>query len=533
MIGAHPEMGVSEGEGPELRDGWKRGRDDDRAIHRLGHDATPVTAFATDDRGGGRGAGGAVNRRGPAAACRRRSVRHRTGIRGVTRIVPTTRAAVSSGVEHYEVVGLRAANAAQRLDLSFSRRGTTVVAGTARVRLWLAGWGYASAVRPARAVSPLAVGVTVSYVRAGVREWYANGPAGLEQGFDVLSRPKAGAGRLTLSVGVAGDLRARLSGNGALLTGPGAQLRYGGLAVRDARGRRLPASLGLARGALVISVDDRGAVYPLRVDPWVQQAELAASDGAAGNELGGTMAISSDGSTLVAGAAGANKAYVFTKSGSTWSQAAELTTTGLTASPAVGVPVAVSSNGSTIVVGSPYQTLAGNSEQGAVYVFTKSGSTWSRTAELTASDGAAGDTLGNSVAVSASGLTIAAGAPVHTDQQGAVYVFTNSGSKWSQAAKLTVSSGAANFQEFLGWSVALSADGSTLVSGAPNQTDFFGDYTGAAFVYDKPPTGWASTGGPTASLAGEPDASGEFGRSVAISGKTPPLALPGRGWCTC
>ena len=131
---------------------------------------------------------------------------------------------------------------------------------------------------------------------------------------------------------------------------------------------------------------------PCESTRWVQQAELAASDGAAGNELGGTMAISSDGSTLVAGAAGANKAYVFTKSGSTWSQAAELTTTGLTASPAVGVPVAVSSNGSTIVVGSPYQTLAGNSEQGAVYVFTKSGSTWSRTAELTASDGAAGDT---------------------------------------------------------------------------------------------------------------------------------------------
>lgn len=96
----------------------------------------------------------------------------------------------------YRVAGFRARNPAQQLDLVFSDRGVMVASGAARVRLSLAGVDYAGAVRPVAAVSPVVAANRVSYSRGGVREWYANGPFGLEQGFDVEARPAAGSGSL-------------------------------------------------------------------------------------------------------------------------------------------------------------------------------------------------------------------------------------------------------------------------------------------------------------------------------------------------
>jgi len=114
-----------------------------------------------------------------------------------------------------------------------------------------------------------------------------------------------------------------------------------------------------------------------------------------------------------------------------------------------------------------------NSQTGGAYVFVGSGSTWSQQAELTASDGAAADAFGFSVALS--GSTAVVSAPNKNSQTGAAYVFTRSGTAWSQQATLTASDGAAN--DFFGYSVALS--GSTAVVGAPDKDSF----TGAAYVF--------------------------------------------------
>ena len=76
------------------------------------------------------------------------------------------------------------------------------------------------------------------YPHAGVDEWYANGPLGLEQGFTVARRPDGGVGPVVVSLSVAGNLHARREGNEVLLSGAGTQLRYGGLWSVDARGRR-------------------------------------------------------------------------------------------------------------------------------------------------------------------------------------------------------------------------------------------------------------------------------------------------------
>jgi len=183
----------------------------------------------------------------------------------------------------YRIVGLRARNRVQRVGATFSAGGVTIASGTANARLRLAGFGRGSALREVAPVAPRVRANRVDYPHGGVHEWWANGPLGLEQGFDVPAPPAAGAGPLVLSLGLSGDLRARKTPTGVALEGKGAALRYGALAATDARGRTLPARLEVHSGRLQIEVDDRNAAYPVRVDPFVQQAELTASDGAPGD----------------------------------------------------------------------------------------------------------------------------------------------------------------------------------------------------------------------------------------------------------
>jgi hypothetical protein len=178
-------------------------------------------------------------------------------------------------------VGLHARNRVQRLGATFESGGVTIASGSASARLRLAGYGRGGALREVAPVAPRARANRVDYAHSGVREWWLNGPLGLEQGFDVPARPAAGSGPLTLSLGLSGDLHARRTGAGVALEGKGAALRYGSLSATDARGRALPSRLEVRGGRLQIKVDDRNAAYPVRVDPFVAQAELTASDGGA------------------------------------------------------------------------------------------------------------------------------------------------------------------------------------------------------------------------------------------------------------
>ena len=133
-------------------------------------------------------------------------------------------------------------------------------------------------------------------------------------------------------------------------------------------------------------------------------------------------------------------------------------------------------SGSTAVVGAPGK----NSNTGAAYVFTRSGSTWSQRAELTAADGAAGDQFGGSVALY--GSTAVVGAPGKNSNAGVAYVFTGSGGTWSQRSELFASDAMA-YEEF-GSSVAVS--GSTAVVGAYGRNSFGHPYGGAAYVSPAP-----------------------------------------------
>ena len=413
----------------------------------------------------------------------------------------------------------------------FGRERALFAAPGGGLSLALRAVGRGAVLEPFRAVQLGVRSNRVSYSGVGVGEWFVGGPLGIEQGFTLARRPAGGGGPLTLALRVSG-LTPRLGARGAVFADAAGRpvLRYGALAARDARGRALAAWLVVGRTGLEIQIADRGARYPVRVDPFIQLAKLTASDGAAGDELGSSVAVSGD--TVVAGAPDATvgghsqqgAVYVFTKPAAGWSdesQAAKLTASDGAAGDQLGSSVAVS--GDTVVAGAPDATVAGHSQQGAVYVFTKPAAGWSdesQAAKLTVSDGAAGDQLGSSVAVS--GDTVVAGALNAAvgghSQQGAAYVFTKPAAGWSsetQAAKLTASDGAAGNE--LGESVAVSGD--TIAAGAPGAT--VGGHTqGAAYVFIKPAAGWSDES-QAAKLTASDGATGEqLGSSVAVSGDT-------------
>ena len=256
-----------------------------------------------------------------------------------------------------------------------------------------------------------------------------------------------------------------------------------------------------------------------------QVAKLTASDGAGGDEFG--RAVSVDGDTIAVGAYGddtlTGSAYVFVKPSTGWATATE--TAKLTASDGVADDQfgwSVSVDGDTMVVGVRMDDGSG-SNSGSAYVFVKPSTGWAtttETAKLTASDGAAGDRFGTSVSVG--GDTIAVGVYRDDDNgadSGSAYVFVRpSDGEWTTAtetAKLTASDGAAN-DEF-GWSV--SVDGDTMVVGAPLD-DGSGSNSGSAYVFVKPSTGWATTT-ETAKLTASDGAEGDrFGTSVSVGGDT-------------
>jgi hypothetical protein len=443
--------------------------------------------------------------------------------------------------------GLTAANPAQRLRAWFAGGGVLVRSGPLAVGLGLRGAGFGPRLAAVPTAAPVAAGNRVTFRYGRISEWFANGPAGLEQGFTLTGpAPGRAGGPLTLALALSGNARpAMLPGRaGVVFTRAGSALAYRGLMASDARGTRLPAWVELRGRQLLLHVQAAGARYPLTVDPVIQQARLTASDGAANDQLGMSVAISANGTTIVAAADGATvnghaaqgAVYVFVKPATGWrnaTQTAKLTASDGAAGDNLGGNgiqgangVAVSSTGTTIVAGA----FASSASTGAVYVFTRPSTGWhneTQAAKLTAFHGGTAGYLGSSVAIS--GDVIASGAPqanISGHQiQGAVYIFTKPGTGWhneTQAAKLTASDGAQ--LDGLGGSVGIS--GSTVVAGAATATVNGNTNQGAAYVFTKPGTGWHNETQAAKLTASDGAANAFFATSAAISGSVILLGAP-------
>jgi uncharacterized protein (TIGR03437 family) len=197
---------------------------------------------------------------------------------------------------------------------------------------------------------------------------------------------------------------------------------------------------------------------------------------------------------------------VFVRSGTTWTQQAKLTASDAAANDQFGSSESVS--GDTILTGVPFK----NSAQGLVYVFVRSGTTWTQQAELTASDGASPDNFGR--AISLSGDTALVGAYLKDGGVGAAYIFVRSGTTWTQQAELTAIDPAAGAI----FGIAVSIDGGLAVVGAYKGNGGFGE----AYVFG---TNWNLS----MQLKAANGVTGDsFGRQVSISEGTVLVGAPGR-----
>ena len=264
----------------------------------------------------------------------------------------------------------------------------------------------------------------------------------------------------------------------------------------------------------------RGAAYVFTKsgDTWSEGQKLIPSDGLSGDEFGYRVAL--DRSTLlvtafsatVNGVAFQGAAYVFTLSGDTFSETQKLTASDGGLFDNFGAAVSV--DGKTLVIGANGATVGANPAQGAAYVFTKSNGTWTETQKLIADDGAAYDNFGLSVTLQ--GSTILVGSPQAviggSFAQGAVYVFTNSAGTWTQTQKLTASDGASS--DSFGESVAISDDNALI--GAYGATVDSHAGAGAAYIFSNLSGTWSQMQKLTAS---DPGSFFNFGNTLALHGR--------------
>jgi hypothetical protein len=282
-------------------------------------------------------------------------------------------------------------------------------------------------------------------------------------------------------------------------------------------------------------------VYIRLWDGWIEQTKLTASDGAMSDYFGNSVAISRD--TIVVGAWNGDsandsitgKAYVYTRSGDLWTEQTILTASDGAAGDYFGVSVAIDRD--TIVVGAQrHDTVGGggggggtNSGSAFVYARSSEAGVWTEQTIVTASDGAAGDYFGVSVAIDQD--TIVVGAD-HADStasgdvdSGSAYVYTRSSSSsssasspggisWTEQAKLTASDAATG--AYFGDSVAIEGD--VIVIGADQldaETESRASRSGRAYVYTRAEDLWTEQTILTASDGAPYDG---FGENVAVSG---------------
>lgn len=259
-------------------------------------------------------------------------------------------------------------------------------------------------------------------------------------------------------------------------------------------------------------------IYTKVSDKWLSEGPvLVANDPELSDYLGYRVAISDDGATVIAGAYNKNRGgavYVFTRSGVTWSQQAKLVPSGASNGDYVGYSVSLSSDGNKALIGAPNKTVT-YSNQGAAYVFTRSGSTWTQQAQLIASDPSSTALFGRSVAINSTGTTAIIGAYGKAGSytnQGAAYAFFWNGSSWSQQSKFVANDPAA--QDYFGQSVAVSNDGNTALIGAYNKTGPAGTQQGAVYVFVRSGTTWA---GQTKLSLSDGVSGDSFGWCIALS----------------
>ena len=326
-------------------------------------------------------------------------------------------------------------------------------------------------------------------------------------------------------------------GNTLVVGAPGEDSGIGGINSPGAQGDNSRSSSGAAY------------VFSRSGTDWTQQAYIRASTPANGARFGSSVSISSDGTRIAVGApsikghlgSGTGAVYVFSYSGTAWSQQQMLNASNTDSFDTFGLAVSLSGLGNTLAVGALHEDSgvaginggataeADNSmkDAGASYVFIlDAANNWVQQAYIKASNPDASDYFGHVVALDYSGNTLvvsatredSAGTGVNSGMQsdnsmtdaGAAYVFVrDSSGNWTQQAY--IKAGNSDSKDVFGGpfdnvstssTLGLSADGNTLVIGAPgedsratglqgDQSDNSGGFNGAAYVFVRNGSTWS------------------------------------------
>lgn len=268
--------------------------------------------------------------------------------------------------------------------------------------------------------------------------------------------------------------------------------------------------------------------------PTSELAKLVANDGMIADNYGATVAMSGDGNTVaiaarmadVGGVINCGAVYVYERSGTSFTLKTKLSASDKSTSDEFGSSLALNEDGTVLIVGAWHSSPSTVNQAGAAYIFNKVSGVWSQTVKLTAEDKASTNYFGSSVAINGGGNIVAIGAPNATgngqSNGGAVYIYTKSGTAWNQTVRLVPSSLTPN--SYFGFSLDMNQSGTALVAGAPGFSPAGNTDAGAVYLF-KFLTTW------TESARIQPNmvkAAAQFGKSVAIdeSGTTIAAGAP-------
>lgn len=255
---------------------------------------------------------------------------------------------------------------------------------------------------------------------------------------------------------------------------------------------------------------------------WTEQQKLMSDAPAANDHFGASVAISGDTATVgapdddTAAGDGAGSVHVFVRNGAIWSLQQTLAADDAAAADRFGSSAAIRDN--TLVVGA----RGDDAGSGSVYIFIRDAFVWTQQQKLVASDAASGDGFGGAVSIDIDSVVVGANGDTRASIGqfvGAAYVFIRSGTIWNEQQKLTASD--AGDEQFFGTAVAIRGD--TIIAGALRANSPTLADTGAAYVFTRSGTIWSQQQKLNASNARTP---GGFGKSVSLDEGTIVVGAP-------
>ena len=257
---------------------------------------------------------------------------------------------------------------------------------------------------------------------------------------------------------------------------------------------------------------ESGTAYIFRNDvtTWTEVAKLTASDAAAGDQFGFSVAI--QGNYVVVGApekddvgSHSGAVYVFQQTGNTWVETAKLSSTNIAQDSHFGWSVSI--DGDYVAAGA---TGTDKQHPGLVHIFQRDGNTWPEVTNFFTPDIGEGDNFGSSLSLSGDYVIVGDENYPAGEASGAAYIFKRNGTSWTNVAKIIASDGSPGDQ--FGWSVSIDRD-FAIVSAVGD--DDAGDSSGSAYVFQRIDSTWMEIAKLTAS---DGVIGGRFGWSASLHG---------------